>query len=232
MTVLEEVSKMRNQGMCDGEIVRTLQDKGTSPRAINDALNQESIKSAVSKEEESQEDYSSPPQYNNETYAKPQEIPEEGEYYPQEEMQNYQGYPQEESYDYSPSQGIDTSTIIEIAEQVFLEKIQKIQKKIDEISEFKTLADSRIESFSERLKKIESMIDNLQLRILEKVGSYGQGIEGIKKEISMMQDSFGKMANALSDNKKVERENLKKEPQKKGGNEDTFQSLRKISRKK
>ena len=32
----------------------------------------------------------------------------------------------------------------------------------------------------------------MQIKILEKVGSYGGGLESIKKEMEMMQDSFSK----------------------------------------
>src|SRR3989344_4397433 len=47
-------------------------------------------------------------------------------------------------------------------------------------------------------------IYRLQISVLEKVGSYGQGIESIKKEMSMMQDSFGKMVNPILDASKKE----------------------------
>jgi len=38
----------------------------------------------------------------------------------------------------------------------------------------------------------------LQAEILEKVGSYGGGLDSIKKEMGMMQDSFGKIVTVLS----------------------------------
>jgi septation ring formation regulator EzrA len=44
----------------------------------------------------------------------------------------------------------------------------------------------------ERLRKIENIIEKLQLSILEKIGSYGQNLESVKKEINLMQDSFSK----------------------------------------
>jgi len=37
------------------------------------------------------------------------------------------------------------------------------------------------------------LIETLQIKILEKIGSYGQSIESVKKEMNMMQDSFAKM---------------------------------------
>ena len=58
---------------------------------------------------------------------------------------------------------------------------------------------TKIDNISDRLKRIESNIDTLQAEILERVGSYGRGIEGVKKEMSMMQESFGKIVNNLAD---------------------------------
>ena len=36
-------------------------------------------------------------------------------------------------------------------------------------------------------------MDKLQLAILDKVGSYGKNLDIVKKEMQMMQDSFGKV---------------------------------------
>jgi hypothetical protein len=90
-------------------------------------------------------------------------------------------------------QGGGTDTIIEVAEQVFIEKSKKMKKNISENSEFTALASSQIVSISDRLKRIEDSMDKLQYAILEKVGKYGDGLESIKKEMNMMQDSFKKV---------------------------------------
>ena len=114
------------------------------------------------------------------------------EYYPQ------QGYDQSQGYGYQQPTA-NTDTIVEIAEQVFSEKINDIKKKVDSSDEFKTLAKSDIDRISERVKRIEGIIDRLQAAILEKIGSYGNNLESIKKEMSMMQDSFSKALNPLAD---------------------------------
>jgi len=108
-------------------------------------------------------------------------------------------YPQQESY-YAPTEGYeqygmgtDTNTVMEIADQIFSDRIRKIQKQVDDNTEITTLLQTKMENISERLKKIESIIDKLQIAILEKVGSYGQNLESVKKEMSMMQESFSKM---------------------------------------
>jgi len=213
MGILEEIMQMKNQGIANEEIVNSLQEQGVSPKEINDALSQAQIKSAVyDTGTPSEQDYLNQQQGN---YApQTQEIQEQETYAPSPEQysQPQEGYQQEEYNDYAPSEGIDSNTIIEIAEQVFSEKIKKIQKQVEDISEFKTLAQTKIDNTSERLKRIETTIDKLQITILEKVGSYGKNLENIKKEMSMMQNSFGKMINPLADRaeKKITKNNLRK----------------------
>lgn len=138
----------------------------------------------------------------------PSPNPSQEQYTPQyQDPGNYsQGYSQEYSPEYSQDYGDQsyygtggTDNTIEIAEQVFSEKIKDIQKQVNEFSEFKTLSEERIENISNRLKRIESNIDRLQSEILEKVGGYGRGIDNVKKEMGMMQESFGKVVNTLAD---------------------------------
>ncbi len=218
MGVLEQIMQMKNQGMPDEEIVGRLQESGVSPKMINDALNQAEIKKAVSGGYPPQ-GAPMPSQYQQSSMA--QEMNgEQGGYAPQEQQQQYapQEYAPQQGYEeqpYQPTGSMDTSTIMEISEQVFAEKIQKLQKQLKEVSDFKVIAEAKIESSESRLKRIESMIDKLQVLILEKVGSYGKGLENIEKEMQMMQDSFGKMVNPLADktNQRTQRQNYSGEEQ-------------------
>ena len=191
MGALEQIIQLRNQGTPDEDIIKTLQNNGFSPKEINDSFNQAQIKNAVSNEApENPENIPPSPelaQQSNEIYSpSSQMIPEEQEvYYPQPPLQGQEDY-------YSPGE-FDTSTVIEISEQVFSEKIQTLQKKIEDVAEFKILAESKIHNLLERIKNVEKIIDTLQISILKKVGSYGGNLENIKNEMSMMQDSFRKM---------------------------------------
>ena len=190
MGVLDQIMQMRNQGIADEEIVRTLQENGVTPRVISDALGQAQIKQAVTDE-----------------FTPPEPSPVSGQQY-SPKVQDESGY--QESYQpsaqqYSPQQnyeeysqsGFDTGTIIEISEQVFNERIQKIQKQLKEVSDFKSLAEGKLESIAERLKRLEHLMDTLQVEILEKVGSYGRKVEQTEKEMEMMQDSFAKVVPSL-----------------------------------
>ncbi len=206
MTTLDEVMQMKKQGKTDNEIIKALKEKGITPKEINDALDQSRIKNAVSNEKEKFQE-------RNEDIYNPQPQEETQEYYPQEQQETY--FPQEEYYPQeqydSYSSGVDTDTIIEIAEQIFLEKIKTIQKQMDILNEFKNLSQSRIENINERLKRIELTIDKLQSAILEKIGEYGNNLQSIKNEMQMMQDTFGKSINQLAD-KTSQIQNYQKPP--------------------
>ena len=198
MGILEQVTQMRRENRSDEEIISALKNQGASPREINDALNHAQIKNAVSDIMGDDMQAPSPGAYAEQDYNQSQEAPQQE--YSQEQVytpQPSQSYPPQ---DYQQGNGQDyyapqtnTDTIVEIASQVFEEKISDISKKADSSEEFKTLTKARLEHMDERLKRIEMIIDKLQSAILEKIGAYGSNIESIKKEMSMMQDSFSKV---------------------------------------
>jgi hypothetical protein len=248
MGVLDQVIKMKKQGITEEDIISDLSQQGNSPREINDALKQAQIKNAVSNSGEmesnemqpsmmpeqeapapmqeeaypTQETYTPAPQqnYSPRTYSEQPYSPSTQEEYQQPQQQYYS--PTE---GYAPSAGVDTDTIIEISDQIFSEKIKKFQNQIDASSEMNVLLQTRMENVSERLKRIETMIDKLQLAILEKVGSYGQNLESVKKEMSMMQDSFSKMISSP-------KENRTQMPHQNYPQEDAFSDLKKIGESK
>jgi len=157
-------------------------------------MSQAKIKSAVSDTEGMQPSImkTAPTQGGEEVYTPQAQESGQESYAPQEQPQ--QGYYPQEGFDeYAHSIGTDTDTMIEVAEQVFSEKMQKIQKHLEKLNEIQTLSQVKINSTAERLKRIETIIDNLQISILDKVGSYGKNLDNIKKEMSMMQNTFKKI---------------------------------------
>jgi len=225
MGVLDQITEMRKQSIPENEIITKLQEQGISPNAIENALNQEQIKKAVSKDESANMENSimdQPPTANQKKIPSQQfyspksqeveEIPQEQTYIPQQESPK-QPVSQEEYY---PQEGYEedyqvgnSNAMIDIAEQIFSERIEKIQSQVEDINEFKAITQAKIEIFSSRLKKIETIIDKLQISIIEKIGSYGNNIQGIKKEMSMMQDSFAKIVNPILQ-KKVPKKRISK----------------------
>jgi hypothetical protein len=238
MGTLDQVVGMKKQGFSDADVVNELSRQGISPREINEALRQAQIKNAVSDSDYSgagmeqsmmQGNETAVPSPNQDQYQ-PEYAPQEQqqyapqEYAPQEQQQYYQqgeGYEQQQ---YAPSQAVDTDTIMEVADQIFSDRIKKFQKVLDATSEAAIVLQSRLENISERLKKIEMTIDKLQISILEKVGSYGQNLESIKKEMSMMGDSFSKMVSPS-------RESRRQIPAEEYSEEETSESPRKKIRR-
>ena len=203
MGALDQITQMKGQGLSESEIVAKLQEQGISPKEINEALGQSQIKSAVAdetaipspgQEVSMQQDtagYAQPEGYAD--YGQQVESPIQEEYYPQNA---YDGYGEGDYGAYDS--GGNTDAFIEVAEQVFAEKMKPIQKQLDDLNEFKALAKINLDHNSERIKRIEQTMDKLQMAILDRVGAYGKSLEGIKKEMTMMQDSFGKMIKPIA----------------------------------
>ncbi|MCX6749942.1 MAG: hypothetical protein NTZ83_00625 [Candidatus Pacearchaeota archaeon] len=230
MGILENINNMNNQGMEEKEISKKLQEKGASPKAIEEAFNQIRIKKAVSAESSGEDGMEpsimkgiskEPIAPASQLYVpKTQEIYHDSEEFyspqPPSQMPQFNEDSQAPAYgdyamnEYAPQEGYsdpgmggggyDTDTIIEVAEQVFSEKIKKEQKQLESLNEFATLVETRISNDHERIKRVEEVIDKLQVAILEKIGSYGRNIESIKNEMNMMQESFEKMVPALQEN--------------------------------
>lgn len=197
MGLLEQVNQMKKEGRTEQEIITNFQDQGIAPKSIRDALSQSQIKQAISQEE------TEVPSPEEDIYTpNPQMTPQTQEAYAPQQEFGVQGYEEQgyapQGYDdqgqgYDQGGGLDTDTIIEISEQVFSEKIKDIQTQVETMQEFSTLATTKIKNIQDRLKRIETTIDKLQLSILDKVGSYGKDLESIKNEMSMIENSFSKV---------------------------------------
>jgi hypothetical protein len=223
MSVLDQVMQMKSQNVPESEIVRSLQEKRVSPKEIQEALSQAQVKKAVDGNQNpptqgmQESIMENPPQepqapienvgpqaplYTPQTQEMPAyQEPAGQEYYGQDQYNDYYGEGYGGEYAYGGGGASDTGTLMEIAEQVFADKTKKIQKALEDLAEFKTLTESKIKLFEQRLKKIETTIDQLQISILEKIGSYGKNLSSVKKEMSMMQDSFGKVVGTALDKK-------------------------------
>jgi len=127
----------------------------------------------------------------------PQEQPQA---YPQQDyyQETPQAYPQQDYY--APQQAVDTETISEIAEQVTTEKLNEFKKKVGDIASFKTTIQDKVSDIDERLKRIETSIDNLQQSIIGKVGEFGESNAMIHKDLDNLHGTVSKLMNPLIDN--------------------------------
>ncbi len=200
MGLTEEVQNLRGEGKKDEEITQLLQKKGHDARDIAAALAQAKIKEAVSDQEQA----TAPPLGQ----AMTQEVQgmepsvmtaNQPDYYSQftqanpQAQQSQPGYYPEDQY----ASAVSTDTIAEIAEQVVGEKLSAIRNQLEKIIDFRTTIESKVEYLDERLKRIEKVLDRLQLSILQKVGDYMTNIEDIKHELMETQKSFKAAASSL-----------------------------------
>lgn len=203
MPLIDEINNLKQQGYSEADIIENLQQRGVSPREINDTISRSKVKSAVSTEEDSGQMI---PSVMNREENPQEEIPEPGQSQPQyQEQYSQEQYPQEqyeqgydESYPQEYSQGYETQSygteqVSEVADQIVEEKLSKINPKIHELLENKTLISAQVEKIDERLKKIEAIIDQLQMSLIRKANEQQENIEDIKSEMELMQEGLGKI---------------------------------------
>lgn len=140
-------------------------------------------------------------QYSPQEYVPSPEAGSEGEQVSQESADYYPDYQDGQAYaEYQPKPSIDIETVNEICEQTVEEKTDKLKKEISSFSKFKEEIGFDVEKMNERLTKIENNFNDLQMAILRRIGSYGEDIKNIAKEMHSTQESFSKMLDPLTDN--------------------------------
>ncbi len=222
MSIIEQIKQMQQQGFSDSQISDQLKQQGISPREVNESIEQSKVKSAVYEENSQMEpSIMQPPTSMQQEQIMPQQAiqtrtrqatQEINEPYPQEAMPNemqaasgteqYPAYQESQQYpEYAyQQQPYDPASITEITEQIVDEKTEKIQKQIQEINAFKTEIQGKAANIEERLRRIELIIDRLQISILNKIGEYGQNLSDLKNEMQATQESFSKVLSPLSEN--------------------------------
>jgi len=227
MGILEQVMQLKQQGQNDSQIIESLQQQGTSPKDINEALSQSKVKSAINEQEVMMQQSPQTPQQapapSPETQQmqpsmmqapSPEQQPptqqEQQFTQPMQEMaslptstiqQPQPSYPEYSQYpEYQPQAASDIETINEIAEQITEEKTTQLKKQITGFTKFREEISLEVEKANERLLKIEATLNELQMAVLGKIGQYGKDIQNIAKEMHATQDSFSKILNPLTDN--------------------------------
>jgi hypothetical protein len=69
-----------------------------------------------------------------------------------------------------------------------------MKNKFESTLNLKTELESKMESLSSRLKRIESILDTLQVSILKKIGEQMTSVSDLKKELVETQKTFTSMS--------------------------------------
>lgn len=203
MATLDRIIQMQQQGRSDNDIATALRNEGISPKEINDTLAQAKIKTAVSQDNEMQSsEYQTPDQYAQQQPTEQQYAPQQySEQMPQQGQEQYGQYAEQPQQQYYQEQQVSsTETIAEIADQIISEKLKETNEKIKTLMEFKNSATSDMEDIKDRLKRIESTLDNLQKSIINKVGEFGQSNALLHKDLENLHGTVSKLMNPLVDN--------------------------------
>ena len=226
MALLNDIKRMQGEGKTEQEIIAAMKQQGVSPREITEALTQSKIKEAVAGEEVPQQSMQMqqealmpmpgtdtiPPQAQAQEMQPSQTMAQEfapAQPAPMEPSMQYQypsaqqpqaAYPEYQQY--PQAGGISPDTITEISEQVVSEKLSPLRKDIEKVLDLKTTVEAKMEYLDDRLKRIEKIIDRLNLSIMQKVGDYMANIDDIKKEIIETQKSFKAIAPSLEGKEK------------------------------
>lgn len=174
MSVIEDIQRLRGEGRSDDEIAMVLQQQGIPPQLIYDAMSQSTIKDAVNSE---------PQQEYSQNEMQPSISQEQQPQYAPYDQQGGGYAQQSQEYGQYSQQALSAETIAEIAEQTITEKLSFLRTDLEKILSFKNSMDAKVEMLDERIKRIEKIIDRLQLSILQKVGEYLTNTNDLKNEL-------------------------------------------------
>jgi|SRR3989344_7059581 len=167
----------------------------------------------------------------------PQRMPGPSQQFPMQQQEYYQEYtqPDYQTYpEYTPSHGLDIETITDLATQIIEDKMQEMKEGITNFARFKKQIGEQIIQMEEKLERLNTTIQELQMAIIRKVGEYGENIEYISNELRATQDSFAKVINPLMDKRQhhttttsatheKETDHTQSEPQRKPRKPDGFE---------
>jgi len=104
---------------------------------------------------------------------------------------------------YQPYQEAMSSDVItEISEQVVNEKLSALQDKIEKIIDMRTIVEANMNNLNDRLKRMEKIVDQMQVSILKKIGEYLTDVQDVKKELEETQKSFVSVQNSKKKSRK------------------------------
>ncbi|MBU0907444.1 MAG: hypothetical protein KKE05_04795 [Nanoarchaeota archaeon] len=92
---------------------------------------------------------------------------------------------------YQPYQeAMGSDMITEISEQIVDEKLSVLHDKIEKILDMRTIVEANMINLNDRLKRMEKIIDQVQVSLLKKFGEYLTDVQDVKKELEETQKSF------------------------------------------
>lgn len=250
MAVLEIISQMKGNGTPTAQIIQSLREQGYSPKEINEALSQSEIKSELIRTNQASPQQDIPQQFEpgelqpsieSQAQMPPSEPNQEQQYpeynpqqYPeQEQAQEQYQQPMPAQYpQYQAPQSIDYETIGDLATQIIDEKMKDMKKELFLATKFRKNMTEKIKEIEENIHKIENTLNELQMALIRKMGSYGEHVETIANELKATQNSFSKIINPIMDQRENQPVDKKNKPEERPTEEKTEQSEKSADQKR
>ncbi len=181
-TPVEDVLRMRQQGLNNNQIVQALQRSGYKTNQIFDAMNTADLKSAGMEGMEAEEE---------DIEKDSEEIEPAAEYQDYGSMGAGQQAGVTSDYDLRME---------EIAEAIIDEKWQELLKNVNKIVEWKNSMEARMANLEQKFDALKAEYDRLHAALLEKITEYDSNIKNVGTEIKAMEQVFQKVLPTLTEN--------------------------------
>ncbi len=186
---IDQVRKMKEQGMSDNSIVETLQRDGYRSSQIFDAMTQADMKPADEVKEVT-DDF---PEVENAVRGS-----DKAPSPPQNQPDPPQPQPSTSSPPVSPGAGY-TEDLEELVESVIDEKWADIEEDIKKVVDWKKDTEKRINSMQKEIKDLRERFDKLHEAVIGKIGDYDENIMNVGAEIKAMEKAFSKIIPEFSE---------------------------------
>ncbi len=186
VTPVDEILRMRQQGLTNNQIVQALQRNGYKTHQIFDGMNQADLRSAAPIEGAIEPGLAEQPQPQDDV------LPEmEGA---AEDMEPARAYPQQQQ-----NPGLD-SQVEEVAEAIIEEKWEDLMKDFNKVLEWKEEMNKRLSMLEQGFSDLKSEFDKLQKGVFGKVAEYDANIRSVGTDVKAMESVFQKILPALTEN--------------------------------
>lgn len=219
-TPVDEVIRLRSQGLSNNQVVQALQRSGFQTHQIFEAFSQADLRvpspmqgmpnpQGQQRPEDALGDLPAPPfgELENEATITGPQSPEEmsqgfgqGQNIFPEEGQSQPAYGAgQPGYGYQPEH--DTSARIEeISEAIIEEKWQDLMKDFNKLMDWKASMEQRMAVAEQRLADVKSAYDNLQKSVVEKVADYDKSVKDVGSEMKALEQVFQKIIPTMTEN--------------------------------
>ncbi|MBI2144903.1 hypothetical protein HYU18_01130 [Candidatus Woesearchaeota archaeon] len=214
---IEDVVRLRRQGLSNNQIVQALQRNGYQTHQIFEAFSQADLRvpSAIQGGPGQQhpgpegelEDLPPPPfggVPEDETITGPQspsemtsDLPPGQNIFPEEPRT--QGFGPQPGYG-EARENEASAKIEEISEAIIEEKWQDLMKDYGKLTEWKGAVEQRMAAVEQRLADLKSSFDTLQKSVVDKVSDYDKSVKDVGSEMKALEQVFQKIIPTLTEN--------------------------------